>query len=584
MWYSPNAASVSTVTATTGASTVALRVQEFSGVASVSPLEGSNGAAANGTTASSTQATATSPNDLAVGFIAGHSNTQTISVTSPGYTLQPQQTTSTPSKVSIETGYRVLPSTGAQSFAGSFPSGMYWSAGIALFKAGPTSPPPPDDFSMADNPTSATVVAETGTTSTISTAVTSGVAQSVALNASGAPTGTVVSFNPQTVTAGQSSTMTVTTATSTPVGPSTITVTGTGASAVHSASFGFAVTDPRLTTSHDRHTRPRPAWSRDGDHQHHQHHRDQRCGPVSGTHRHRSTIRHPGVVQPPTVSAGQSSTMTVTTAASTPVGPSTITVTGTGASAVHSASFGLTVTAPPPDDFSMADNPTSASVVAGSGTTSTISTTVTSGAAQSVALSATGAPTGTVVSFNPQTVTAGQSSTMTVTTSTSTPVGPSTITVTGTGASAIHSTSFGLTVTAVRPMTSPSLTIRPRPPWSQDGDHQHHLHRGDQRCGPVGGTQRHRSPNGRPGVVQSSDRHRRPELDYDRDDGHLDPGRALDDHGDRHRGVGRALDVLRPYRHRGDRFDASLRPIGKRDRDRSIDVPHRVVPPGHHGR
>jgi hypothetical protein len=250
MWYSPNAASVSTVTATTGASTVALRVQEFSGVASVSPLEGSNGAAANGTTASSPQATATSPNDLAVGFIAGHSNTQTISVTSPGYTLQPQQTTTTPSKVSIETGYQVLPSTGPQSFAGSFPSGMYWSAGIALFKAGPTSPPPPNDFSMADNPTSASVVAGAGTTSTISTAVTSGVAQSVALSATGAPAGTVVSFNPQSVTAGQSSTMTVTTATSTPVGPSTITVTGTGASAVHSASFGLTVTAVTGSTPH----------------------------------------------------------------------------------------------------------------------------------------------------------------------------------------------------------------------------------------------------------------------------------------------------------------------------------------------
>lgn len=47
---------------------------------------------------------------------------------------------------------------------------------------------------------------------------------------------------------------------------------------------------------------------------------------------------------PPVISAGQISTMTITTAASTPTGTSLITVTGTGTSAVHSTSPTLTVT------------------------------------------------------------------------------------------------------------------------------------------------------------------------------------------------------------------------------------------------
>jgi hypothetical protein len=103
---------------------------------------------------------------------------------------------------------------------------------------------------------------------------------------------------------------------------------------------------------------------------------------------------------------------------------------------------------PPTSDFSIVAAPTSLSVGQGSAGSSTISTAVTSGSAQTVALSATGAPSGTSVSFNPATVAAGQSSTMTVTTSTTTPVGSSTITVTGTGTSATHTVPVGLTVTA----------------------------------------------------------------------------------------------------------------------------------------
>ena len=119
-------------------------------------------------------------------------------------------------------------------------------------------------------------------------------------------------------------------------------------------------------------------------------------------------------------------------------------MTGTGVSARPTTTFSLTVN-PAPSDFTIAATPTSATVAAGSSANPTISTTVTSGATQSVALSASGAPAGALVSFSPQTVTSGQSSTMTVTTSTSTPVGTSSITVTGTG-TVTHTTTFSLTV------------------------------------------------------------------------------------------------------------------------------------------
>src|SRR5207248_386002 len=54
-----------------------------------------------------------------------------------------------------------------------------------------------------------------------------------------------------------------------------------------------------------------------------------------------------------------------------------------------------------PSDFSISANPASLSVAQGSSGNSTIGTTTTSGGSQTVALSASGQPAGTTVSFNP---------------------------------------------------------------------------------------------------------------------------------------------------------------------------------------
>jgi hypothetical protein len=102
-----------------------------------------------------------------------------------------------------------------------------------------------------------------------------------------------------------------------------------------------------------------------------------------------------------------------------------------------------------PNDFSIAANPTTVTVNAGSSGGTTISTAVVSGSPESIALSASGLPAGATASFSPPTVTAGNSSTMTIQTSSSTPAGTSSVTVTGTAASATHSTTVGLTVNAV---------------------------------------------------------------------------------------------------------------------------------------
>ncbi|GIH03108.1 zinc metalloprotease [Rhizocola hellebori] len=102
---------------------------------------------------------------------------------------------------------------------------------------------------------------------------------------------------------------------------------------------------------------------------------------------------------------------------------------------------------PAGNDFSLAAAPNSGSVNPGGSATSTVTATLTNGSAQTVALSASGLPTGATASFSPTSITsAGGTSALTIATTASTPAGTYSITVTGTGASSTRSTTYTLTV------------------------------------------------------------------------------------------------------------------------------------------
>ncbi|MFF6998300.1 M28 family peptidase [Streptomyces sp. NPDC008313] len=90
------------------------------------------------------------------------------------------------------------------------------------------APTPVNDFSINAGPSAGTVDPGSSTTVTVSTATTSGSAQTVRLSASGAPAGVTVSFSPSSVTSGQSSAATVRVAAGTPGGTYTLTLTGSG--------------------------------------------------------------------------------------------------------------------------------------------------------------------------------------------------------------------------------------------------------------------------------------------------------------------------------------------------------------------
>jgi hypothetical protein len=135
MWYSPNAASATAVTVhlRTTANT-AVEVQEFAGVATSSPLDTSAGTSSTSAAASSGPITPAAGNELLVGFAAGHGNAQAMTVTAAGFTLQPQQTTGA-SVASVVAGSEALSSPSGQAFTATFPTAMYWAAGIAAFRA-----------------------------------------------------------------------------------------------------------------------------------------------------------------------------------------------------------------------------------------------------------------------------------------------------------------------------------------------------------------------------------------------------------------------------------------------------------------
>ncbi|MFI5638763.1 M28 family peptidase [Streptomyces goshikiensis] len=99
----------------------------------------------------------------------------------------------------------------------------------------------------------------------------------------------------------------------------------------------------------------------------------------------------------------------------------------------------------PAQDFSISASPAAGSAGPGGSVTSTVNTTTVSGAAQTVALSVSGAPAGVTATLSPSSVQSGSSSTLTVQVGAGAAQGTYTLTVTGSGTTS-HTTTYTLTV------------------------------------------------------------------------------------------------------------------------------------------
>ncbi|GGP32884.1 hypothetical protein GCM10018980_76020 [Streptomyces capoamus] len=109
-----------------------------------------------------------------------------------------------------------------------------------LWKQAVADTAPTNDFSVSVSPATGSTDPGTSLTTTVSTATTSGSAQTVTLSAAGAPSGVTVSFSPASVTSGASATATVSVGSSVPPGTYPLTITGTGTT-THSASYTLTV-------------------------------------------------------------------------------------------------------------------------------------------------------------------------------------------------------------------------------------------------------------------------------------------------------------------------------------------------------
>lgn len=306
--------------------------------------------------------------------------------------------------------------------------------------------PPANDFKLTVMPASQTVVGGQSTTYTVSTVVSSGSAQPIALSVSGLPTGVSGSFSPLTVSAGQTTTLTLTAAADAPAASGPFTITGTAASGTHTTTASVTVTPAPPADDFSIALGPSSRSVQAGS---------------STTFTVTTAVTSGSAVdiafaisglpngvtasfQPTSVTAGQSSTLTIVAALSATVGSAQLTVTGSSSTGSHTANASVSVTAPPP----LAIDPPSATMPAGSMTTFTVATSVTSGSPQSLTLAVSGLPDGVTGAFTPPTVTEGGSATLTVTAAAGASAGTSTFTVTGTGTSGTRMATAELTVTA----------------------------------------------------------------------------------------------------------------------------------------
>lgn len=414
-----------------------VRALEYSGADPSNPVDAI--AAATGTSKTSTSASAitSNPTDLIFG-----ANIVVTATMRSGTGFTERLLTSPDGDIAED---KMVTSTGSYSTTAPLGSSGAWIMQMVAFR---TPVLTSGGFTVSASPSFLSIAQGSQATSTITTTASGGFNSSIALSASGTPTGTTVSFNPATIVApgSGSSTITVAVGSSTTVGTYSIKVAGSGGGIQQSTTLSLTVTAaPSFSIS----TSPTSLTIAPGSQG-----ISTITTAVSGGYNASISLSASGEPTGTTASFSPSviaapglgsSIMTVTVGSSTATGNYSITVTGSGGGVQQTSTLTLAVAAP---TFSISASPSSLSTSIGNQATSTITTTVSSGFSSSIALSASGTPAGTTVNFSPSTIAApgSGSSTMTVTIGSSTPAGTYPITVTGNGGGVQQNTAVSLTV------------------------------------------------------------------------------------------------------------------------------------------
>jgi len=308
----------------------------------------------------------------------------------------------------------------------------------------------PAAFSLSASPFTLSTAPGGSATATVTVAPQNGFSGSVALSATGLPTGVTAAFSPATATT--SSTLTLSASSSAAGSTSTITVTGVSGNLVSTAKLVFTVAAPAsfaMTAAPasislgqgNTATSTITVTPQNG---------------FSGSVALAASGLPKGVTASfsPASTAG-TSTLTLAAASSATLGAATVIITGTSGSLHATASISLAVTAPV-RSYTITASPASLSVLQGGSGTSTITVVPQNGFTGSVALTVSGLPTGVTGSFSPASTT--KTSTLTLKATATATIGAATVTVTATSGSLSSKAAITLTVAA-----PPSFTLSSSP-------------------------------------------------------------------------------------------------------------------------
>ncbi|HKD51142.1 MAG TPA: protease pro-enzyme activation domain-containing protein [Candidatus Acidoferrum sp.] len=349
-------------------------------------------------------------------------------------------------------------STSNTAFAPAYGTTTGWdfATGIGTVNAAnlvnnwPSSTTQPS-FLLSASPSNVSMLQGTSGSTTVSINPLNGFSGSVSLAASGLPNGFSGTFGTNPATS--SSVLTLSASGASTTGNFTVTITGTSGSLTNSTTFSLTV-NPQgnftLSTSPSSLTVVQGASGSTSI-------------SVNALNSFNSTVSLSASGLPagvtasfnPTSTAG-TSTLTLTASSTATTGTASVAITGTAGNLSSSTTLSLTVN--PPPNFTLSASPTSLTITQGASGASTITVNPLNGFSGSVALSASGLPSGVMPAFSPTSTTGA--STLTLTASSTATTGTVTVTVTGTSGALAKTVTIALTI-GVLP-TLPSI-------WS-DGD------------------------------------------------------------------------------------------------------------------
>ena len=321
--------------------------------------------------------------------------------------------------------------------------------GQALIDA--LAPPAPPSFRLASSASSVTVTPGSSGTATITVTDAPGFSSSVNLSVSGLPSGVSASWSANP--ASSKSTLTLTAGSSAVYGSYLVTIAGTSGSAIESTSFALVVNAPGYTLV------PSPA--------------SLKLYPgTSGTVTIFSTAANgfngnvnfavtsglPAGVTASWVAnpTGTSSSLTLTASSSAPVNnDAMVTITGTSGNLSATATVAVVIN---PPVFYLNVSPYPSTIARGGSVTLAVSAIPVGQYSDTIRLSAPELPPGVTASFNPASITFGQTSALTLTASSAAAPGAGLIGIQADGSLAETINQFNLTVT---PSPASSFTLTP---------------------------------------------------------------------------------------------------------------------------